>query len=207
MARFGGAGGRGRLGRATGRLRGRGRGRRRGVEGVREAGRARCVLRVPVGRPSRQHLRVRHPVLPPHHDDPGVHAGARGGLRLRRGFEGDARRTHVGRRAPPRPERDRRQLRRALAVHQRHGVRPHRPHRPRGLQDQADLRADPEPVGRARVPVPDPEHRVRVRGVALLGAGAEPPGAESRTTPGTSAASPASRWTRRTARCRWASRS
>src|SRR5215470_15930291 len=46
----------------------------------------------------------------------------------------------------------------------------HHPHRSQGLHDARDLRTDPEPVRGARVPVPDPEHRVRVRGIAVLGA-------------------------------------
>ena len=59
--------------------------RLRGREGVREARRARHLLRVPLRRPFRPGLRVRHAVVPPHHHDPGVHAGAGGGLRRRRG--------------------------------------------------------------------------------------------------------------------------
>ena len=63
---------------------------------------------------------------------------------------------HLGRRPSSGPLRDRRRLRRPLAVHQRHAERPHRAHRPEGLQDQADLRADPQHLREPRLLLPRP---------------------------------------------------
>ena len=134
---------------------------------VRQARRVRHVLRV-LSAATGAGLRLRHALLPLHHDDPGLHARVRQGMGLRRGIEGDDEGDELGRRAPPRPLRDERRLRRAVALHQRHAPFADRADRPERLHDQGDLRADPERLGRARLSASHAQHRVRVRGVALL---------------------------------------
>ena len=199
----------GRGGASRGRLCGRRTRRNGGAEGVREAGRARRVLRVPLRRPLRPGLRVRHALVPPHHHDPGVHARARASAtattRKRRRCSAASPGATRTIRASPRPTatttaagcssttcRNARIARIDL----------------KDFKTTPDLRADPEPLGRARLPVPDAEHRVRVRRVALLGAGAEPPGARSRTTRRTStASSPGIKVDPKNGTCRSASRS
>ena len=138
-----------------------------GHEGLRRAGRPGRVLPVRLGRPLGADVRVRPALRAAHLDHPGVHALPRHRLRLRRRVEEDAGRPHLGRRPPPRPLRDERRLRRALALHQRH-ERPHRPDRPARLQDEADHRARAQRLRQPRLGLRHPRHRVLGDGLALL---------------------------------------
>jgi len=159
--------------------------RHEGAENVRSARRPRRVPVVRVRRPFGTGARDRRAVDAPAEDDRGVHAGTVAGLRLRRGLVGGGarrrreRREHrtrparerrrspraegtapLGRLAPSGDERDQRQVRRPVALHQRSCARPHRHGGSVGFPREADP-AGAESPNLARRRVRDAEHRIR----------------------------------------------